>query len=323
MKSIAIKPVSQISSWMVLLVLLMAPLASCSRPPSDASNPDTPTAAVDNQPDNGVQVGILVIRNIETTRAQYEPILNYLSKAVNRPFVLVPLAQESQFLEVEQNKVDFVISNPLAAVQMQRLYGTEFIATQSLPDTGPKLGGQIIVKSDSTINSVANLRGKKGGCVSLSTAAAGCLFQMLHVEENGLNPYLDFEGLTEIPSQNDIVLKVISGELEFGFIRTGQLETMIKTGLLTDASQVRVLEPRQDGGFVYEHTTRLYPTWAVAATGKPTPELVEAVKQALVAMPPDSPALEAAGIESFVPPVDYAAVDQLIEAMQLRSWDAQ
>ncbi|NER81024.1 MAG: phosphate ABC transporter substrate-binding protein, partial [Leptolyngbya sp. SIO1D8] len=50
---------------------------------------------------------------------------------------------------------------------------------------------------------------------------------------------------------------------------------------------------------------------------------VESVTQALLNIPADSPALESAGIESFVSAVDYDAVDQLVESLQLKSWDVQ
>ncbi len=304
--------------------ILMMSLVSCSSPQNNAIDSDT---VADNtsgrSSDDAVQVGALVIRNIETTRQQYEPILNYLSQQVGRPFLLVPLAQESQFLEVEQGRIDFLISNPLASVQIQRLYGTELIATQSLPDTGTEFGGQIIVRSDSAITSVADLAGKKGACVSLETAAAGCLFQILYVQQNGINPFLDFESLAEIPSQNDIVLKVIDGDIDFGFVRTGQLESMVASNLLTEVDQVRVLNPKQDGGFIYNHTTPLYPTWPISATSNASPELIESVRQTLIDMPVDSPALTAAGIESFVPAVNYTAIGQLVEELKLRSWDQQ
>jgi ABC-type phosphate/phosphonate transport system substrate-binding protein len=325
-----LRPCSFHRLWQISLVIgtaiiLTIPLVSCSSSPeNDTPGSDEAAESTTNRnSDNTVQVGVLVIRDIETTRQQYEPILNYLSAQTGRPFLLVPLAQESQFLEVEQGKVDFLISNPLASVQIQRLYGTELLATQSLPDTGTEFAGQIIVRSDSDINSIADLAGKKGACVSLETAAGGCLFQMLHVQQKGVNPYLDFESLAEIPSQNDIVLKVVNGDIDFGFIRTGQLESMVAKNLLPEVDQVRVLDPKQDGGFVYQHTTRLYPTWPVSATSSASPELVESVRQTLLDMPADSPALTTAGIASFVPAVDYTAIDQLVEELKLRSWDTQ
>jgi ABC-type phosphate/phosphonate transport system substrate-binding protein len=325
-----LRPFSFHRFWQISLLLgtaitLTMPLASCSNSPENETSGSDAAAEIttNRNSDNTVQVGVLVIRDIESTRQQYEPILNYLSEQIGRPFLLVPLAQESQFLEVEQGKVDFLISNPLASVQVQRLYDTELIATQSLPDTGTEFAGQIIVRSDSDINNVTDLAGKKGACVSLETAAGGCLFQVLHVQQSGVNPFLDFDSLMEVPSQNDIVLKVVNGDIDFGFIRTGQLESMVAKNLLSDAEQVRVLDPKQDEGFIYTHTTRLYPTWPVSATGNASPELVESVKQALLNMPADSPALTAAGIESFVPAVDYTAIDQLVEELRLRSWDTQ
>ncbi|MEM6256627.1 MAG: phosphate/phosphite/phosphonate ABC transporter substrate-binding protein [Cyanobacteria bacterium P01_D01_bin.156] len=322
MKTLSTRRFHQIAILMGLFTVLMVPLASCSSN-NNASDSASASDAADRGPDDAVQVGVLVIRDIEFAREQYGPILDYLSEQVGRPFVLVPVAQESQFLEVEGGRLDFIISNPLASVQMRRLYGTELIVTQSQPNTGTQLAGQIIVKSDSDISSIQDLKGRNGACVSLETAAAGCLFQTLHVQQNDVNPFLDFGSLLEISSQNNIVLSVINGEIDFGFVRTGQIETMVNSGLLADASQVRVLEPKQEDGFIYEHTTRLYPTWPVAATGSAPPALVESVKQALLNMPPDSPALEAANLESFVSAADYAAVDQLISELQLRSWDAQ
>ncbi|MEO1350190.1 MAG: phosphate/phosphite/phosphonate ABC transporter substrate-binding protein [Cyanobacteria bacterium J06635_15] len=322
MKTLSTRRFHQIAILMGLFTVLMVPLASCSSN-NNASDSASPSNATDRGPDDAVQVGVLVIRNIESVREQYDPILDYLSKEIGRPVELVPLAQTTQFLEVAQGTLDFVISNPLASVQMRRLYNTELIITQSQPNTGAQFAGQIIVKSDSDISSIEDLKGKNGACVSLETAAAGCLFQVLHVQQNDVNPFLDFDSLLEIPSQNDIVLNVVNGEIDFGFVRTGQLETMVKSGLIADTSQVRVLEPKQEDGFIYEHTTRLYPTWAVSATSSAPPALVESVQQALLNMPPDSPALEAANLESFVPAADYAAVDQLISELQLRSWDAQ
>ncbi|MGJ3250799.1 MAG: phosphate/phosphite/phosphonate ABC transporter substrate-binding protein [Elainellaceae cyanobacterium] len=313
---------NRISVLIGLCILLVIPAACSSNSSSTGSANASADAPTDQNSDNTVQVGVLVIRDIETSRQQYEPLVKFLSEKTGRSFILVPLTQESQFLEVEQGRIDFVISNPLAAVQIQRLYDTEFVATQSLPESGAEFGGQIVVRSDSNITSLNDLRGRKGACVSLETAAAGCLFQILHLQQKGINPFLSFDSLREIPSQNDIVQSVLNGTIDFGFIRTGQIESMVNSGLISNVDELRVLEAQQDN-FQYEHTTRLYPTWPIAATASAQPQLVEAVKQALLEMPPDTPALEAAGVEKFVPAADYAAVDQLIEELQLRSWDAR
>ncbi len=307
---------------MSLFIALIAPLVACSSSPSTSGSADASvdTPARQNSSDT-VQVGVLVIRDIESTRQRYEPLINYLSDRLGRPVILVPLTQNSQFFEVEQGNIDFVISNPLASVQIQRLYDTQFLATESFPETGTEFSGLIIVKSDSSIQTLADLNGKNGACVSLETAAAGCLFQMYHLQEKGINPFLSFSSLAEIPSQNAIVRGVLDGSIDFGFVASGQLDEMVSQGLLPNTDGIRVLEPVQDG-FADEHTTQLYPTWPFAATSSASPQLVETVKQALLEIPTDSPALTAIGIEQYVPAVDYEIYNGLIEELQLRSWDA-
>lgn len=311
MKSFAMRHLKQVSTYLGLLVTLGMPLASCSSPGNNSGAAD-----------NAVQVGVLVIRDIESARQRYGPILEHVSSQIGRPVTLVPLTQQSQFIEVERGTVDFVISNPLASQQLSRLYDTEILTTQSQPGTGSSLGGIIIVRSDSAIGQVQDLRDKQGACVSLETAAGGCLFQMQHLQESGINPYLDLAGITEVPSQNDIVRGVIDGQYEFGFVRTGQLENMVNRGLITDAAQVKVLSPQQDSNFALDHTTRLYPSWGVAATSDTASELSTAVEQALLGLTPDSPALAETGLDGFVDAADYAPIDQIITGFKLASWDA-
>ncbi|MGF1516075.1 MAG: phosphate/phosphite/phosphonate ABC transporter substrate-binding protein [Elainellaceae cyanobacterium] len=277
-----------------------------------------------NEAENPVRVGVLVIDSIEATRERYGPLLSELSAAIDKPVVFVSLPQESQFDMVKAGKVDFVIANPLASVQIRRLYNTEFLATISLQETGPEFGGLIVVRPDSPITSIADLRGKKGMCVSMRTAAAGCLFQLYHLQQKDVDPFEISNNILieENPSQDKIVQAVIDGETDFGFVRTGQLERMIKRGLLSSSDEVRVLEPIQDD-FTTTRTTQLYPTWAVAAL-EDTPEaLVEQMRQAMLDIPAGHEALAASGFEQLISPVDYSQIDVLIESLNLPSAEVQ
>jgi phosphate/phosphite/phosphonate ABC transporter binding protein len=252
---------------------------------------------------------------------RYRPLLNYLEAEIGRPFELVPVTQASQFTEVEAGNLDFTTNNPLAAVQIQRLYDTEFLVTHSYPQTGTQFSGLIVVKQNSDIQTVEDLAGKKVACVNFETAAAGCIFQINYLLEKGIDPFQDFAEFTENKSQDNIVLAVLNGTIDGGFIRTGQLEKMVNQGLLKNLDEVRILNPVKDD-FYYTHTTPLYPEWPIAATSNTDPELVAAVQEALLNIPPDHPALKAARIEGFVSAVDYEPLDQLIENLKLKSWDA-
>ena len=172
-----------------------------------------------NQGDE-VRVAILAIRSAVAAQAQYGPLLDYLSAQTGRPFVFVPVGQEDQFTVVERGKVDFTFNNPLAAVQIRRLYDTDFLATLSRVNTGPEFSALIITRADSDIEAVEGLHDRRVACVDHETAAAGCVFQIFHLMEAGLDPFSDFATFDEEPSQDNIVLGVLNGTWDAGFVRT-------------------------------------------------------------------------------------------------------
>lgn len=285
-------------------------------------SPTAPVAAPSSvTPQATVRFGVLTIDSALSVSERYGPLLAYLSTATGRPFELVPLTQASQFTAVATQDLDFTTTNPLAAEQVRRLYGTRFLVTHSRPGNGAEFGGLIIVHQDSSLHTLANLRGQRVACVNKQTAAAGCVFQIKHLLDQGIDPERDFGEFLENGSQDNIVLAVLNGTLDAGFIRTGQLEKMAARGLLEHPDRLRVLDP-QPTTFPYPHTTALYPEWPIAALAHTDPALATAVTEALLALPPNHPALTAANLDGFVPAADYALLTGLIETLQLRSWDA-
>jgi ABC-type phosphate/phosphonate transport system substrate-binding protein len=252
--------------------------------------------------------------------AQYRPIVDHLEAELGVPFTLVPLDQEEQFELVEAGELDFIFSNPLASVQLRRLYGTEFLATLSRVDTGTEFSGLIISRADSDLDTIEDIPGKRVACVAFETAAAGCNFQVMHLLERGITPD-EFGSFSEISSQDNIVLAVLSGSEDVGFIRSGQLERMLAEGTLVSLDEIQIID-RADDDFHFPHTTRLYPEWPFAALAGTDRALVESVREALLGFAPGDPALEQVNAEGFTPATSYDAIDQLVVALQLRSWDA-
>ena len=292
-----------------------------------ASNDSSHETPSESQPSNNssitepiIRIGVLTIDSAVSVHKRYQPLVDYLSQRLERPFELIPLTFKGQFTAVEQGEVDFIANNPLAAVQVQRLYNTEFLVTHSRPRTGNQFSGLIIVKSDSKIQTIADLKGKQVACVDFEAAAAGCLFQVYHVRQKNLDPFEDFGTFVENPSQDNIVFGVLNGMLDAGFIRTGQLEKMLKNNLLTTLDDIRILEPVDDQ-FFFQHTTALYPEWPIAALSSTSQELRDAVQAALLDLPEGHEALSAANIEQFTEVVDYQPIHDLIETLQLESWD--
>lgn len=311
------------SLWRMIPLLLLLLLAGCTTP-TVAPEPDPTPASVARaeEPDNAVRVAVLAIRSAVAANAQYGPILAYLEETLGRPFTLVPVGQEEQFIVVGNGEVDFTFNNPLAAVQIQRLYDTEFLATLNRANTGPYFSSLIIVRADSGIKTLDDLRGKRVTCVDFETAAAGCIFQVFHLMQAGIDPFADFASFTETPSQDNIVLGVLNGTEDAGFIRTGQLERMIADGSLFDLSELHILD-QADDDFYLPHTTRLYPEWPFAALSGTDPALVAQVKQALLAIPEGHPAMVNSGGVGFVDGIDYTPLHELIETLELPSYEVE
>ena len=303
-------------------IMLSALPVACNQkqPPITPSSPSADFPLVQSAAENSVRVGILVIDSAVSVNERYSPLLNYLSEVTGYPFELAPLSQESQFTEVAEGNLDFVTSNPLASVQIRRLYQTQFLVTHVRPNTGSEFSGLIIVDSKSNIRTLEDLRDKRGACVNFETAAAGCTFQIYHLKQRGLDPFTDFSQFIENKSQDNIVLALLNGTIDVGFIRTGQLEKMLEKGLISSLDEVRILEPYHDN-FFYEHTTELYPEWPIAALTSTDKQLTEEVREALLSIPPEHRALDALKVDGFIPAVDYVKMEQLIESLKLKSWD--
>lgn len=309
--------VTSVSVFLALGLWGCGPRTPIASEPNPAENNPPAIAPTESQV---YTLGVLSIDSAVSVNERYRALVDYLEEATGYPFELMSLTQDSQFTQAANRAIDFTSNNPLAAVQVQRLYDTQFLVTHYRPQTGPQFSALIVVDADSDITTLEGLKGKSGACVNFETAAAGCTFQINHLLKRGIDPYRDFASFVENKSQDNIVLGVLNGTLDFGFIRTGQLEKLERKGLINSLDEVRVLEPIADG-FFYEHTTALYPEWPIAALPHVDPQVAAQVKEALLNIPPDHPALKAAGVEKFVPAVDYSSLDELIETLKLKTWD--
>ena len=123
---------------MILLLLLVPSIGACSR---DSDSFGASAAVEDSSLSNTVQVGILVVDNSTATRDRYQPLLEELGKALDRPVAFVPVTQASQGSNLEAGKLDFIFSNPLASAKLRQLHDSEIIATVSRPGTGTAFSG--------------------------------------------------------------------------------------------------------------------------------------------------------------------------------------
>lgn len=236
---------------LVILTCLAFLLAACT--PQETATPEPQPEAATAIPEavgsgSPIPVGVLSNRSAVATNAQFGSVINYLTETTGRQFELVPIVFDSLSNTVGQGGVDFILANPLSTVQLQRLHDTSILATLARPNTGSQFSGLIITRNDEAITTIDDMRGKTAACVNFETGAGGCLFQVFHLLEQGFDPFEDFSSFVENSSQDNIVLGVLNGTYDVGFIRTGQLERMVNDDMIFSIDEVSIIDSIEEIG---------------------------------------------------------------------------
>lgn len=258
-----------------------------------------------------VSIGVSSPRGEAQATAEWGEFAHYLESKIGQPVTLTPVAVGKMDQLIADKRVDFAVCNPVQAVGMSQRLGTQLVASLILPD-GPQFGGVIIANPKAGIGKIEDLKGKKVAALS-STAAGAYLFQAYEAVQHGLKAPQDFAQLLEVKKQDDIVLAVKAGVMDAGFIRTGQLEAMLKEGKIADGDVVVI---DRKGGFPLALSTALYPEWYMIAVTADADKSAK-VKAAALALGADSPAAKAARIKGFSEPLASTPVVEMMKAMKV------
>jgi two-component system, LuxR family, sensor histidine kinase TtrS len=301
--------------WCVSLLITSCGVASTTTnsasplPLSTTILPATATA-------KAIRTGVIEHRSAVVTTQEWRPLLDYLESETHQPYTLVPLKPNEVLPAFKEGKIDLMFGNSVVAVQSQNLYNARLLTSLSYPHTGTDFAGLIIVRVDSPVQHLADLGSTHLAVQTRTGAAGGYMFQTAHLLQHGFDIDKTFGKITEVGSQDNVVLAVLNGTADVGFVATGQLEQMVKTGLIANLDNIRVIEPMNDKYF-YPHTTALYPQWFAFASTSMDSALVAQIQKSLLALPKDHPALTAANLEQFVPTVDTTTISKLMNDLHL------
>jgi PAS domain S-box-containing protein len=268
-----------------------------------------------------VKIGVLAHRGAATALKMWSPTADYLTSNIpQHSFVIVPLGFQEIVPAVARGEVDFVLANSFFYVELEARHGANRIAT--LRNDGWQggysvFGGVIFCRADrSDINSLGDLRGKSFLAVD-EASLGGWQVAWRELRNSGLDPYRDFRGLRFAGTiHDDVVYAVRDGKADAGTVRTDTLERLAAEGKIK-LSAFRVLNQRQEQGFPFLLSTRLYPEWPLAVTAHVDPGLAEQVVVALLKMPHDSPAAKAGNIAGWAIPLVYQPVHELMKELRL------
>ena len=289
------------------------------------STPVCTVAAPVDDPDV-VRIGVLAHRGEEKALARWSPTADYLSERIpTHRFEIVPVDLEAMPRAIQEGYVHFTLTNPGNYVALETSHGISRIATMKTREgnqTRVRYGAVIIARAyRPDITDLEDLRGKSFMAVS-QEAFGGFQMAWRELKEQGIDPFTDMSELrfAGFP-QDKIIMAVQEGEVDAATVRAETLARMIESGRVS-ADEFRILNLQEMDDTPFPLSTRLYPEWPFAMTNNASRELATRVAQALLSMPVDHPAAQAARIAGWTVPLDYSPVHELMKTLQVGPYEA-
>ncbi|HEY7866772.1 MAG TPA: PhnD/SsuA/transferrin family substrate-binding protein [Psychromonas sp.] len=270
-----------------------------------------------------VDVGILATRGEAEAHHRWQPTMDWLSEQIpHTTFVLYPFTLNQMEKAVENQTVDFVITNPGQAVQLGRQFSLSWLATLNRANgnkqsgTTHAIGSAFIVRYDSLYQSIESLSGQPLAAVN-EHAFGGYLTMRFEINQLGLNQSQYFSNTQFIGFPLDALLYQLRDKhIEGAIVPVCLLERMDKEGLIEKA-RFRVIRNMAPPGFSCATSTPLYPNWSFANTGRKDDHLAKPIARALLSLPSSHPASVAANSLGWTSPVSQLSVDKLYQSLDI------
>ncbi|WP_041960299.1 diguanylate cyclase [Sulfurospirillum arsenophilum] len=265
-----------------------------------------------------VKIGILSSREgSDTFPKTWSDSAQYLSTLFpSHQFSIVPLNFDEMKTSLEKGEVEFVITNPVNAIQLEQLYGLSRIATLSpryKEHYYSEYGSVIFSKADAKIENYSDLKGKKVGAVSPHSFGG----YLLGIKELN-NPSLT-QNTTFWETHNNVVKAVLDGRIDVGIIRTNVLEKMQDEGILK-LSDVKILGDKKHPNFPFVSSTELYPEWVLAKAPHTSEYLTNEVLSTLLKLSSSSKATQAFRLKT---PLDYSKVHAILKEFNIYPYEQE
>ncbi len=263
-----------------------------------------------------MKIGVLAKRGAPKAMQKWGATGAYLTGKLGEKVTIIPLKFTAIEPMVKGGKIDYLLANSAFYVEMEKKYGVASVATLINSRGGKALkefGGVVLVRKDSPVQSLADIKGKKFMLVKYSSFGGGHMAWRLFLD-NGIDPKKDFAAFVEGGKHDNVVLAVKNGAMDAGTVRTDTLERMEGEGKISMAD-FRIIN-KQSSSFPFVHSTRLYPEWPMAALGHVDKGKAEALGNALRAMGSDSTAAKAAKIVGWDASADYGPVRDCLTAIK-------
>lgn len=221
----------------------------------------------------------------------FTPFAKHLEKELGvKVTLVVPKDFDTWTKEAKAGAYDIAYTNPYLYVVVKKdVKVAEPLVIASEPEIGNQLYGTIIVKKDSPIKTIADLKGKTIAATDPGSAGA-YLVQMLMLQEAKIKK--DDVKLIFEKKRDPVADAVLAGKADAGFVRDDDVEKL-KAG----ADKFRKLG-----------VSKAIPNWTIFIAKKIDPALASKIKETLLKLKPGDlksiAVLAPARINGFVPTSD-------------------
>lgn len=221
----------------------------------------------------------------------FTPLAQYLEKELGvKVKLIVPKDFDTWTNEAKAGAYDIAYTNPyLYVVVKKALKDAQPIGIASEPEIGTKLYGTIIVKKESPIKSIAELKGKTIAATDPGSAGA-YLVQMLMLQKAKLKK--DDVKIIFEKKRDPVAEAVLAGKADAGFLRDDDVEKL-KVG----GDKFRRLGKSDP-----------IPNWVIFTAKKMDPAMATKIKNAILKLKPGDlqsvKVLAPARTDGFVPATD-------------------
>lgn len=266
-----------------------------------------------------VQIGVLAKRGYSATIERWQPLADHLSKKIDgHQFSITPLSFNEVEPAVNEQKVDFILTNSSFYITLERKYGANRIVTlrNRTPDNQGlhNFGGVIFTRSNRIdIQTIEDLKGTRFSAVD-ERSFGGWQMANLEMKRQGFNPEKELDRIMFTGSHDLVVQAVLTGRADAGTVRTDTLERMQREGLI-QINNLKVINPMKHPGFPYLVSTELYPEWPLAKLRHTAHQLSDKVTIALIQLAQNSPVSIKTDTAGWTSAQDYYQVNVALQEL--------
>lgn len=255
-----------------------------------------------------VKMSVLPAYSLPLMTQRFIPLVNYLSETTGYKIEYISSLNYRTYLAtLEGAQVDIGYQNPLFYIILAKTKGA-YPLVKSIDSSGnSEYRGVIITHSQSAVDTIASLKGKKVMAAS-KKSVGGYLAQAFLCLQNGIEPEKDLTVILA-KSQDEVISKVYQKKIDAGFVREDALQA-VKDKI--DLNKIKIIA-----------YTEYFPNWCFAAFSHTDKNVAEKIKRALLKLDKNNPEhykiLEKAEISGFIEAsdTDYEIMRKKAEELKI------